>query len=114
MAVPKNKALYSKVKAEVYKRIPKHSAYRSGILVKEYKKRGGTYSGEKPKGGLTRWFKEEWRTQYGRKTFNKKSDIFRPTKRITSKTPTTMSELSKKRISKARKEKAKTGKVKKY
>ena len=27
-----------KIKAKVYKRIPKHSAYRSGLVVQEYKK----------------------------------------------------------------------------
>ena len=41
---PKNKALYSRVKAEAkkkYKVWP--SAYASGWVTKEYKKRGGTY-----------------------------------------------------------------------
>ena len=36
--VPSNKKLYEKIKAKVYKRIPKHSAYRSGLVVQEYKK----------------------------------------------------------------------------
>jgi len=115
MAVPKNKKLYEKVKAEIYKKIPKHSAYRSGMVVKEYKKRGGTYSGKKDeKKGLSRWFKEEWKTQDGSRTYKKKGDIFRPTKRITKETPTTMSELSKKRIRQAQREKAKKGRVKRY
>lgn len=34
---PLNKELYLKVKKEVYKKYPKHSAYRSGLLVKKYK-----------------------------------------------------------------------------
>ncbi len=34
MAVPKNKKLYEKVKKEIYAKNPKHSAYRSGLLVK--------------------------------------------------------------------------------
>jgi hypothetical protein len=34
---PKDEKLYNKVKYKVYKNIPKHSAYRSGILVKKYK-----------------------------------------------------------------------------
>lgn len=41
---PTNKALYNRVKAEAkkkYKVWP--SAYASGWLTKEYKKRGGTY-----------------------------------------------------------------------
>ena len=36
--VPSNKKLYEKIKAKVYKKIPKHSAYRSGLVVQEYKK----------------------------------------------------------------------------
>ena len=47
MVEPTNKKLYEKVKKEIYAKIPKHSAYRSGLVVKEYKKRGGKYSGEK-------------------------------------------------------------------
>ena len=37
MATPKDIKLYNKIKKEVYSNIPKHSAYRSGILVKKYK-----------------------------------------------------------------------------
>ena len=44
MAEPKNKALYSKVKAEAKKKFKWPSAYGSAYLVKTYKKRGGTYS----------------------------------------------------------------------
>ena len=43
-STPTNKALYARVKAEAkrkYKVWP--SAYASGWLTKEYKKRGGTY-----------------------------------------------------------------------
>ena len=47
MPEPKNKKLYEEVKDEVYKKHPKHSAYRSGLLVKEYKARGGEYIGKK-------------------------------------------------------------------
>ena len=47
MSEPTNKQLYEKVKAEIYKKHPQHSAYRSGLLVKEYKLRGGKYSGKK-------------------------------------------------------------------
>ncbi len=115
MAEPKNKTLYEKVKKKIYKKYPKHSAYRSGLLVKEYKAQGGTYEGKKnSKKGLSRWFKEKWKTQDGKTTYQKKGDIFRPTKRITKDTPTTMSELTKKQKEKAQKEKAKKGRVKKY
>ncbi len=115
MNKPKNQKLYDKVKAEIYKKIPKHSAYRSGLLVKEYKKRGGTYTGKKAEDkGLSRWFKEKWKTQDGKTTYKKKGDIFRPTKRITKDTPKTMGELSKKDKERAMKEKKNKGRVKRY
>ena len=71
MPEPTNKKLYEEVKKEIYAKYPKHSAYRSGLLVQEYKKRGGGYSGDKSKGSLGRWFKEEWSTQDGSKTYQK-------------------------------------------
>ena len=44
MATPNNKSLYNRVKAEAKKKFKVWpSAYASGWLVKEYKKRGGTY-----------------------------------------------------------------------
>ena len=39
---------------------PTHSAYRSGLLVQEYKRRGGSYSG-KHDDGLKQWFAAEWK-----------------------------------------------------
>ena len=36
--IPKDTKLYESVKNKIYKQITKHSAYRSGILVKEYEK----------------------------------------------------------------------------
>ena len=114
MPEPTNKKLYAQSRAK-YSDM-KHSAYKSSLVVKDYKKKGGGYSGAKPKKtGLTRWHKEDWKTQDGKKTYEgKKGKIFRPTKRITKDTPTTMSELSKKEKTKAIKEKKETGKVKKY
>jgi len=113
MPEPTNKKLYSKAKAK-YSSM-KHSAYRSGLIVKEYKKLGGTYSGEKPKKkGLSRWFKEDWRTEKGKKTYKEGGKIFRPTKRITKDTPTTMNELTSKQKKKAIEEKKKKGRVTKY
>ena len=59
MSIPANKQLYEQVKKEIYEKHPKHSAYRSGLLVREYKKRGGTYIGKENKSsGLNRWFRE--------------------------------------------------------
>lgn len=83
-----NPALYEKVKKEVYKQYPKHSAYRSGQLVKRYKEMGGTYSGKKPKGGLTSWFKEDWKD-----VGNEEYPVYRPTKRVSKDTPLTLDEI---------------------
>ena len=63
---------------------------------------------------LRRWFKEEWKNQDGKEGYQKKGDVYRPTKRITKDTPKTFKELGKKKIKKAMKEKKKTGRVKKF
>ena len=123
MPVPRDQTLYNNIKKNIWKKIPKHSAYRSGILVQTYKKRyrkkycvkSDPYIGRKQtKKGLSRWFKEDWRNQRGKIGYKYKSDIYRPTKRITKNTPTTYHELTRKQIKKARKEKRKTGHVKQF
>jgi len=105
----KNKKLYLKIRNK-YKNMP-NSAYRSGLIVKQYKNAGGVYKKAKTKQGLTRWFKEDWKTQEGKKTYNSKSDIFRPTKKINKKTPKLLKNVE---INKKRKEKLKKGRVKKF
>ena len=37
MSIPTDKPLYDRIKRRIYKKQPKHSAYRSGLIVKEYK-----------------------------------------------------------------------------
>ena len=60
MSKPANQELYDKVKKQIYAKYPKHSAYRSGLLVQEYKSKGGTYIGAKnSKKGLGKWFDEK-------------------------------------------------------
>lgn len=116
---PVDPNLYTQVKKQVYKHNPKHSAYRSGLLVKEYKRQFKTkygtrkpYSGSKSNtSGLPRWFKEEWRNQRGEVGYRYKSDVYRPTRRITKNTPVTFRELSKRRVSRARREKSRKGRV---
>ena len=122
MPVPRDKKLYEMVKKRVYKKIPKHSAYRSGVLVQTYKKsfkkkygNKDPYIGKKTKKkGLSRWFLEKWRNQRGKVGYKYKSDVYRPTRRITKKTPTTFSELTKKQIKRARTIKLKKGRVNKF
>lgn len=55
-----NPRIYNRVKKEVFRKMPKPSAVRSSVLVREYKKAGGTYTGRKPGGGLSKAFKEDW------------------------------------------------------
>ena len=118
----KDMKLYNKVKEQVYKEIPKHSAYRSGIVVQKYKKsfkkKHGNkkpYTGKKTKKkGLSRWFAEEWTNQRGKIGYKYKSDIYRPLKRITKKTPITHGELSKKEIKRARRIKRTKGRVHRF
>ena len=119
---PSDTKLYNKTKKQIYKKIPKHSAYRSGILVQTYKRkfkdkygtRKSPYKGSKTKTkkkGLTRWFKEKWVNQRGEIGYKYKNDIYRPSKRITKKTPLTHKELSKKEINRARTKKYRKGRV---
>ena len=115
MPQPANKELYEKVKREIYSLYPKHGAYRSGFSVQTYKKLGGTYTGRKDKStGLSRWFKEAWATQRGDTIYTHKNDIFRPNIKVNKHTPTTFAELSKEEIQRAQREKARTGRVKKF
>ena len=114
MPTPTNKELYEKIKKRVYKRIPKHSAYRSAQLVREYKEAGGKYSGDKKKGKLTKWFKEDWKNQRGGTGYKKKGDYYRPTKRVDKDTPATHSELTPSEKKKASETKAKGKRIKKF
>lgn len=70
----------------------------------------------KTKAGLNlkRWFKEDWRTLSGDKDYSKGDKTFRPTKRISSKTPVTASELTASEKRRARKEKKEKGRVSRY
>ena len=124
MSIPSDQQMYDKIIKNIYKKIPTHSAYRSGILVKTYKKEFSKVYGErkspykktkqKQAGGLTRWFKEKWISDSGSIGYSNKSSIYRPSIRVTKQTPTTWSELSKNDIKKAKKEKKETGRVKKF
>ena len=111
---PVDSKLYEEVKAKIYKQIPTHSAYRSGLIVQEYKRRGGKYEGPKPKAGLTRWFKEDWRNQRGEVGYKKKGDIYRPTKRVTDKTPVTLQELTPGELKTAMRKKVAKGRVDRF
>ncbi len=122
MPTPNDKDLYEKIKKEITSKY-KPSAYRSGMIVKKYKEEylkkhnndnDNAYSGNKQNSNLKCWFDERWLNQKGELGYSKKGDVYRPTIRINSKTPVTFQELTKIQIEKAMKEKARTGKVKKF
>jgi hypothetical protein len=60
--IPSNPKLYEEVKQEIYNKYPRYSLYRSALLVKEYKNRGGEYESKKEptSSGINKWFKEDW------------------------------------------------------
>ena len=120
MSIPADGRLYDAVKQRIYKEITKHSAYRSGILVQEYKRAFASRYGEdkdpyigvkKRNSGLTRWFAEEWRNESGGVGYDSKNTLYRPTKRVSADTPKTWSEIPKSRVKSARAEKKSTGRV---
>jgi hypothetical protein len=105
---PTDTRLYNHVKKEARSKFDNFpSLYASSWIVREYKKRGGEYSGKKPskKTGISRWYKEQWvqvesYLKTGKKTECgsdiKKTKACRPLKRVDDKTPITISELLKK------------------
>ena len=120
-AEPANKELYKSVKADAdAKFASKTGIYKSSWIVREYKKRGGTYTEDnKPTEGLLRWFKEKWVNlnrpiynstgrvigyeQCGRKEASNKGlyPLCRPFNRVNQQTPVTVSELTLKSIKQA-------------
>ena len=107
MSTPTNTKLYNKVKADAKNKFEHYpSLYASSWIVKEYKKRGGKYSGRKPSKttGTSKWYTEQWvqvesylktgkKVQCGSSV--KKTKACRPLKRVDASTPPTISELLK-------------------
>lgn len=111
MPTPKDPILYEKIKQNITSKY-KPSAYRSGLLVQEYKreylkkyKNDDAYIGDRQTSNLKRWFNEEWTNQRGKVGYKKIGDIYRPTIKINEKTPITWSELTPTQIKAAQKEK---------
>ena len=63
---------------------------------------------------LKRWFKEDWRTPKGKKGYEGGENTFRPTKKISSKTPLTWNELTPAEKARGQKEKNTKGRVSRY
>jgi len=106
MPEPINKPLYQKVKSEANRKfLAPTGAYKSAWIVREYKKRGGRYEGQRSKGLLKRWFDEKWVNVAGGGTCGRshastkgRYPVCRPSVRITKGTPRTVSELTKSQI----------------
>jgi hypothetical protein len=82
--------LYELAKKKADEIYNKPSAYKSGYIVKTYKKLGGRYGNDgKPK-NLKRWYMERW-SDVGGKSY----PVYRPTIRINEKTPLTVNEIDK-------------------
>ena len=119
---PTDKKLYNKIKSQAKKKFKVWpSAYASGWLVKEYKRKGGKYSGKKSSStGISRWYKEKWinvcklpkKVSCGRSklssNWKKNYPYCRPSIKVNSSTPKLSSKLSKKEIEKRCKRKRKS------
>jgi len=90
MPTPLNKELYNAVKEYADIVYAKPSAYKSGFIVKTYKKLGGTYKEDHLEHNLERWFKERW-ADVGDKEY----PVYRPSIRINKNTPLTINEIDK-------------------
>ena len=91
MPIPKDKILYDKIKKQADLIYEKPSAYKSGYIVKEYKKNGGEYINDNKPKNLKRWYAEKWRD-----IGNKEYPVYRPTIKIDNKkTPLTVNEIDK-------------------
>ena len=93
MPIINNPSLYNSVKADADRIYKKHSAYKSGWITMQYKKRGGTYTDDMKPRDLKRWFAEGW-SDVGGKSY----PVYRPTKRISKKTPLTVKEIDPKNL----------------
>ena len=63
---------------------------------------------------LNRWFKEEWQTPSGDTDYSGGENLFRPTRKISSKTPKTWNQVSDSSRRNAQKEKDTEGRVGKF
>lgn len=85
--------LYERARKDADLLYKKPSAYKSGFIVKRYKELGGTYKDDNQPKNLSRWFKEEWED-----IANLDYPVYRPTKRISKKTPLTINEINVKNL----------------
>ena len=94
---PTDPELYERVKKFINLKYLKHSAYRSMAYIKEYKRRGGKFIADGKTMKLRRWQQEKWKDINPNAT-KTSYPVYRPTVIVSSKTPTTASEISKTEI----------------
>ena len=80
--------LYEAVKKYADTIYKKPSAYKSGFIVKTYKKLGGTYTDDNKEKKLKRWISEKW-SDVGDGEY----PVYRPSIRINKLTPLTVQEI---------------------
>ena len=100
MPIVIDKELYNLVKQNADEIYSKPSAYKSGYIVKTYKKLGGRYQDDNQTKNLKRWFKEKWQ-DVGHQSY----PVYRPTIRISKLTPLTADEIDRKDLKKQIKQK---------
>lgn len=100
MPVVIDKELYNLVKQHADEVYEKPSAYKSGYIVKTYKKLGGRYQDDNETKNLKRWFKEKW-TDIGNESY----PVYRPSVRVSKHTPLTVDEIDKTNLKKQIKQK---------
>ena len=89
MPIVNNPELYLKARKIADEKYKKPSAYKSGFIVKTYKEMGGTYSDDGKEKPLARWYAENWKDVGGLNY-----PVYRPTVKISKKTPLIPSEIS--------------------
>jgi hypothetical protein len=83
-----NPNIYEIARLRADEKYSKPSAYKSMFIVKTYKELGGMYADDGTPKNLDRWKKEQWKDIAGLDY-----PVYRPTKRISKKTPLTISEI---------------------
>jgi hypothetical protein len=108
MPTPSDSGLYQEARDFIMSRYKKNSAYASGAIVKQYKqqfakkygKETPPYSDDNRPKNLKRWFEEKWIDVNPLLGITNDSayPVFRPTRKINSKTPTLYQDIPLKRL----------------
>ena len=93
MPIIENPRLYAKARKIADKTYSKPSAYKSGFIVKTYKELGGTYKNDGKEKNLKRWFLEDWKDVEGMDY-----PVYRPSIKVSSKTPLIPTEIDKRNL----------------